>query len=272
MTTQIKADNTTTTENDNSDNKAAYNKATFGPLGKYAIIGVFMVSIIVTTAIMLDKQVSTVDEQIVAIEKEVAELNALNLNTTVTVDNTETTVSIADKPESNETPAPTEVTEVYVTPVDAQTIETPAADVFVSTQTITKETVSVTDIDSKQMPGSAEVAVIEPANTEKTAQIQQSQAVMDNKDQQWQARIEADKLEQKQHMSEMFARIKSLESQQLEKYKIQQDKQIERLREQNAKQQQMIETLVLRNKELFEVRAASTQRNQAQREQLLNRI
>ncbi len=42
------------------------NKIVFGPLGKYAIIAVLMVSIIVTTAIMLEKQLgsvrSTVDE------------------------------------------------------------------------------------------------------------------------------------------------------------------------------------------------------------------
>ena len=50
------------------------NKALFGPLGKYAIVGVLMGSVIVTTAIMLDKQPGS-KEHIAAIEKEIAQMN-----------------------------------------------------------------------------------------------------------------------------------------------------------------------------------------------------
>ena len=70
----------------------------------------------------------------------------------------------------------------------------------------------------------------------------------------------------------MFERIKALEAQQLDRYKANQDDQIGRLREQIAKQQAMIESLVLRNENLFELRSANIQRNQDNREQLLNRI
>ncbi len=73
-------------------------------------------------------------------------------------------------------------------------------------------------------------------------------------------------------MTEMFTRIESLESEQLDQYKARQEKQIERLRGQITQQQQMIETLILRNKNGFDLRAASMQRRQAKREQMLNRI
>ena len=70
----------------------------------------------------------------------------------------------------------------------------------------------------------------------------------------------------------MFARIKALESKQLDTYKANQDSQVVRLREQISQQQQMIEALIVRNKDQFELRSTSVQRNQANREQMLNRI
>ena len=65
MTTETKADNTTETNN----------LSTFQPLGKYAAIAVIMVSIIVTTAIMLDKQFNSAERELAAIESEVAGLD-----------------------------------------------------------------------------------------------------------------------------------------------------------------------------------------------------
>ena len=51
------------------------NKTVFAPLVKYAIIAVLMVSIIVTTTVMLDKQLNSAEHQVVAtIEEEVNEL------------------------------------------------------------------------------------------------------------------------------------------------------------------------------------------------------
>jgi len=73
-------------------------------------------------------------------------------------------------------------------------------------------------------------------------------------------------------MTEMFARINTLESQRLDRYKANQDGQIVRLRKQISQQQHMIETLVLRNKDLFDMRAANMQRHQENRKQVLNRI
>ena len=88
MTTETPSNNTSPTDN----------KAIFGPLGKYAVIAVIMVSIIVTTAIMLDKQLNTVDAQIAQIEADIAKVNKQDSNTveiTAGVENTAANAEVA---------------------------------------------------------------------------------------------------------------------------------------------------------------------------------
>ena len=256
MTTEMKAKKTTSpTVNDN--------KTVFAPLGKYAVVAVIMASIIVTTVIMLDKQLNTVEEQIAAIENEVAEMHITDSKTGNTTNTEQAAEVIASAPEANktETTKETEITAqeeaaATPTPVATQTTETPTADVLVAI-----ESTPVTDTKPK------EVAAIETVETVTAVKSRQTELEMDHN-----TRIEAYKLEQKQRMAEMFARIRSLETKQLDQYKVNQDEQITRLRAQLVSQQQIIDRLVLRKKELFELRAANIQKNQARREQVLNRI
>ena len=279
MTTKTKTDNTSTPT-------VSDNKAIFAPLGKYAVIGVIMVSIIVTTAIMLDKQLSTVEEKIAAIESEVVELNAKDTPVA------EITASTSTEPETINEVASTndeqQNTDVVVK-LDT-TVETLSAEVLVTTeaapevssQTVTAISSSSNNNTQQEVPeteviAKADMVKSETAATENTIQTSQAPFAMTNMnktnfDQERQARMDAFKHEQKQHMSNMFARIKVLESEQLDKYKANQEKQIVRLREQLAQQQQMIEALMLRNNDLFELRAANVQRIQDNREKMLNRI
>ena len=251
MTTDKKSDQTTTAVNDN--------RAVFGPLGTYAVVAVIMVSIIVTTAIMLDKELNTVEAKIAAIESEVTETHTddtKNIDTQETLDTSTVVIADVSEPIVAEETAKIDVTPVAAQPVTEQVVEAPSAEVLVA---IEESPVS----SQKDEP----VANLETTEPEIAAQTSQARFEQDN-----QARIEAYKLEQKQHMAEMFARIKSLESQQLDQYKTTQDEQISRLRNQLVSQQQMIDKLILRNKELFELRAANVQRVQHNREQALNRI
>ncbi len=261
MTTENteKTENTVTTENETNDNKKV-----FGPLGKYAVVAVIMVSIIVTTAIMLNKQLGTVEEQLAAMENEVAEINDANTTSTVTSAASEATSETQDVAEAQARPVEVEAAEV-------QAIEAPSAEVLVAAEDTAKETVSETVVSAtKDSP--TEAASIAPVMEKNSAEYDQAQLTMEKRDQEHQARIEAFKAEQKQHMTEMFARIKTLDAQRLDEYKIKQDEQVERLREQIAKQEQMIEALILRNKEWIEMRAASMQRSQSNREKMLERI
>ncbi len=139
----------------------------------------------------------------------------------------------------------------------AATTETQPAETVTAATAVT-ETTPVNNVTADQFKM---VAI------KNSTQMHQAERLQKN-----QARIKAYKLEQKQHLAEIFTRIKALESKQLERYKANQDGRIVRLRKQISEQHQMIETLVLRNKELFELRAANIQRNQDNREQTLNRI
>ncbi len=269
MTTETPSKNTTTTDN----------KAIFAPLGKYAVIAVIMVSIIVTTAIMLEKQFNTIDQQVAELETEVAESNAKKL-----------------KP--SEDTASTKINNITIS-VEAElqtsaTVEVPTADVLIATKKkriaiteetqkdsslvaestattieVNPETTLATSTSIEQTAQASPIATIKQTHTDRQATLtDRNKARKEAR----QVRIETFKLEQKKHMTELFARIKTLESKQLGQYKASQQNQVVSLRKQLARQQKMIEALVLRNKDLYELRSANTQRNQSNRERILNRI
>lgn len=252
-----KAENTATpTEKETNDNKVV-----FGPLGKYAVVGVIMVSIIVTTAIMLNKQLGTVEEQLAAMESEVAEINDAN---TVDIQATKANEATSETQDVAEVAKAQEVVKVEAT--EAQAVAAPATEVLAPAEAAAEKTVS------EATSPATEAAAIAPAESNEVADDDEFQLAMDQREQEHQARIEAFKDEQKQHMSEMFTRIKTLEAQRLDEYKIRQDEQVERLRQKIAKQEQLIEELILRNNEWIEMRAASMQRSQSYREEMLERI
>ena len=220
MTTETKADNVTETNN----------LSTFKPLGKYAVIAVIMVSLIVTTAIMLDKQFNSAERELATIESEVASL-----------DNTETATLIESNLETKTDKGAMAAVESEVNTTQALPANTP-------------------DITS--------IVAVENTPSNDT----QANAVQNDIEQKSNDRITTYKLEQKQRMTDMYARIKTLEAKQLERYKSNQDKQVEQLRTRIAEQEQLIEELITRNNEWFELRTANIQRNQARREDILNRI
>jgi hypothetical protein len=255
MTTETKLENTTATaETSTTENQTASNKAVFGPLGKYAIVAVIMVSVIVTTAIMLNKELGTVEGKIASIEDEVSELAAADATTSESI-NTDTIIS-AKVSEDNVAATTAETTPVIISSAETTvSSESTKAAVFA----VTSREVIVAD--------TAPTAKTESTTYESMIQARHAQLASQKQD-----RIDAHKLEQKQRMTEMFARIKTLEAKQLDQYKSHQDTQVERLREQIAIQQKMIDTLISRNKELYDLRAANVQEHQTKREAIINRI
>ncbi len=228
MTTETETETKTKTEQDKTSKSD--NKAVFGPLGKYAAIAVIMVSIIVTTAIMLDRQLNTVEQEIATIENEVAAL--------IIADTTDTAVIVTEETIEEQSPLATVDQNVMPTDTDNTTLKTIASSDVV-------------------------VEANEPTIVSQPAVRNQVQST---------DRIATYKLEQKQRMSDLFARIKTLEAQQLDQYKSNQGKQVDRLRKRVTQQQYLIEELIARNKKWFELRTANVQRSQARREDILNRI
>ncbi|MBT8119851.1 MAG: hypothetical protein KJN89_09070 [Gammaproteobacteria bacterium] len=258
------------------------NKKVFGPLGKYAVVAVIMVSIIVTTAIMLNRQLGTVEEQLAAMESEIAEINDANTNNHESTLASDTAIESTATTEVAQVEAPIVAEAAQVeSPVAAEaaeltTVETPA----VTEEAIATETTAATDdsaklaevADSDVQNTAADATPIEDVKVASSAEVESHAFDMEKIDQERQARIEAFKAEQKQHMTEMFARIKTLEEQRLDEYKTSQDQQIERLREQIARQEEVIEALILRNKEWMDMREARMQESQSKREEMLERI
>ena len=289
-----KTEKTEITSTTTTDNKVSDNKAVFGPLGKYAVVAVIMVSIIVTTAIVLDKELGTAEEKLAVAENKVAAANAVDEETAAKVESSEAATSIEVIAETDEAQGTAELAEIETAAVNVQASAAETAEVqpdetkvpvaVETNETIAtvKETVADSSSNAEQTSNAVPAistqttakieSVSTDTKTEDFVQERQSHSVGGNQNNEWLARIEAYKLEQKQHMTEMFTRIESLESEQLDQYKARQEKQIERLRGQITQQQQMIETLILRNKNGFDLRAASMQRRQAKREQMLNRI
>ena len=119
MSTEKESGNTTTTLDNKIDNKTD-NKALFGPLGIYAMAGVIIVSIMITTVILLNKQTGTTAaaESIAAIEKEIAESNAYESTasiTTTATNETETIETAAIESENKQIQDSIEQAEVEVT-------------------------------------------------------------------------------------------------------------------------------------------------------------
>jgi len=297
MTTENKSETKTSPATSN-------NKAVFAPLGKYAAIAVIMVSIIVTTAIMLNKQLDDVGAEIAALEVESSEIYEKNTDATTeksdrttlvttsenteinadvktvvtkkavatdeTVANKTVTIETANTTASSSQQAATAITsQTEATQPIAATAETPSAEVLVAKQATTAVTEATSQAENTTP---FEMATVQTASQKisdrkNTTQSAQAQMAQEN-----QARIDNFRAEQKQHMSAMFARIKTLETTQLDRFKTNQDEQITRLREQIAQQQKMIDALIARNKDILELRAANVERKQAKREQMLNRI
>ena len=274
MTTEKNTEKDIEIEKEASTAATSDNKAVFAPLGKYAAVAVIMVGIIVTTAIMLDRQLNTVEEQLAVLETEAAAayavVNEVSTDETVTaevvtaeVEPAKVESTKADTTAETKEKVTSETVAVAAAPV-ATPIEAPAAEVTVAKKTIT--TPVATEV-KHNIAQAIPAAQFELTTAKSSAQARQAQLAKE-----YQARIDTYKAEQKKNMSDMFARIKALEAQQLDRYKAGQDGQIARLRKQITEQQKMIETLVLRNKDMFELREANVQRVQANREQVLNRI
>lgn len=258
MSTEIEQVQTTeASSNSQTTDKPASNKNVFAPLGIYAAVAVIMVSIIVTTAIMLNNELGTVDDNIASIEEAISDVHA------------------ADSSIANAEPVMTETAVSTEMSADITTGSTATTDAIVVAAVESTETAAVMTIESTNNVTASERAIADAAafsETESFARENTDRALHQELTARNQARIESYKLEQKQHMTEMLSRVRALEVQQLDQYKAQQDTQVERLREQIAVQQKMIDSLISRNKELYDLRAAKMQQYQTHREEIINRI
>jgi len=300
----------------------ASNKSVFGPLGKYAIVAVFIVSIIVTTAIMLEKQLGTTDERLAAIQ---AELNfaensqentdQVSAETTIASDsdvkaNTENTAPVATTSTETQTVATTDTADespvvekqiavsqpAETAPANeaAASISTPTPVETVATEKIAEQapsetvitTTAANEVSTKPVTVAAASQAIKSTATEtkqiavkpvhknlsSEQRIAQMKARQEKINAEHQARMAAIKAKQKATLTAMFKRIEALEAKQVNNYASSQDRQIAALRKQVQHQQEIIDSIIVHNKEMLNIRKVNIERVQQRRQAILNRI
>ena len=87
--------NKTTETNAAENTQPSDARVILGPLAKYAAVGLVLVGIIITTAIMLDKQLNDIDREMAALEAELAEANEQARQDAANADQANTTTEVA---------------------------------------------------------------------------------------------------------------------------------------------------------------------------------
>ncbi len=213
------------------------------PLIRYAAIGVVLVGIIVTTALMLDRQIDDIETEIAALETEIVEANNTITATTAVVAETVETVQV-----------------VETTPV----IETiPVVEVATEVETAT---VVETATDKTPVEVAEKIAVETVAPVEVAVSPVQAQPVQP-------AIMASDRMPFETSFEDMIAErneyLKEMDRIYLEEFKASQQQQLEMMREQLARQEQRIIDMEKRQQQRYNIRAANIKETQQMREEFL---
>jgi BMFP domain-containing protein YqiC len=257
---------TNTSENEHADSTPSDARVILGPLVKYALMGLVLVSIIITTAVMLDRQFNDIDQATI-LEASPAptkqntdsdtnsEASTESARTFITnaapqpqlttplVDNTEASkkTEISEKAES-ESPA--------VNPVEnrmdaVSAVESPASTSAVE-QVNTAEAVAA----------DTAIAVIAPVKSESGTEIQNT--IVSPSDKAFEALI-----------AERNAYLNQMDLTYLEELKASQQKQLQHMRARVARQEQRIKEMEARFRERYQDRASNVKEMQELRDYFL---
>jgi len=238
------------TDNNEDQNKQSDARIILGPLVKYAAMGFVLVSIIITTAVMLDRQFNDIDREVAKLE---AQLAHAKTNTVVEVD---TDISTGSQAEASSTveadavkrqePAVSEAAEATEADKPATSgvgtsVVTPAQETqVVATQPLVTETIAT------------ETTAVEDVLTDS---INKNAGLFDKS--------------RETLIAERNAYLKEMDRVYLEQFKASQEKQLQFMRERLAHQQQSIEAMEKRNQEIYDVRADKVKEMQQMRDSFL---
>jgi hypothetical protein len=227
-----------------------------GPLVKYAAVGFVLVSIIITTAVMLDRQFNSIDKEVAELQ---AQLAQANVDTAVVVDDDSTAESQADATPVIEVEAvqqeqmTADVTEA-VKPAAAPTVENSVDTMPAVIQTAVQE--AETEVIVTESPV-AEAAVADekvvPADV--TDKVNRQPGFFDRS---------FDELiaERNQYLEEMDRVY-------LEDLRASRERHLQFMRDRIARQEQRIQEMEQRRREIYDYRAADLKEMQQRREYFL---
>ena len=228
-----------------------------GPLVKYAAMGFVIVSIIITTAVMLDRQFNDIDREVAELEAQLAQarkntVDEFDTGTTTDLHVEATPVVEAAAAPSVETVA-VQQEPVISDPAVVNEAEIPAA--------------SVVDNNVDVAPQVAQPAA-QPLETETNVaeDLVTEDAVVD-------AAINSNDFFDKS-MDDVIAKrntyLRERDRVYLEEFKANQEKQLQFMRERLVRQEKRIEQMEKRNQEIYDYRAANVKEMQQKRESFLD--
>lgn len=252
---------TPATETDDNEelNKQSDARIILGPLVKYAAVGLVLVGIIITTAVMLDRQFNDIDREVAELQAQLAQAS-MDAAVETNADNSagsqaeaapavavealkqEPAISAVAETTDAEKPAAKPVVEnnVAATPAVTQT----AAEAVKKEVIVTESTV-------------AEAAVAEDTVVEATVAVETIK--------------HSDFFDKS--FDEMIAErnnyLKERDRLYLEEFKASLERQLQFMRERFAHQEQRIQEMEKRNQEIYDYRAASIKERQQRRESFL---
>lgn len=271
-------------DNENTSLPPSDNKHVFNPLGKYAIFAAITVSIIVTTAVMLDKQLNTASNNLAAIQAEIDTTQPQVLN-----------LARAKELKTSENAAGSKATTVSTAVVTSTATKHPEKTVNVA---------SATQINGKKplntastpLPATPSIQTLKKTNNKFAAVVtnrEAAPAASEPRPRFYHARqnniaqnighherfmpenpayIKAMRARQKRDMAEMFHRMNTIDAERLQQLELNQHRQIAALREQLGRQQHTINAMINRDKQILQMRRMAIQRVQQQRQYILNQI
>ena len=240
----------TETENNENQNQPSDARVILGPLVKYAAMGFVIVSIIITTAVMLDHQFNDIDREVAELEAQLAQANK---EAAGEIDTGTTAELLAE-------PAPAvETVAVQQEPVISEPVEVNEAE---------KPAVSVVDNNVDAAPQVAQPAA-QPVETETNAADATVAEDLVTEDAVVEAANNSYDFFDKS-MDEVIAERNTylIEKDRvyLEEFKASQERQLQFMRERLAHQEQRIKEMEQRNQEIYDYRAANVKEMQQRRE------
>lgn len=219
-----------------------------GPLVKYALMGFVIVSVIITTAVMLDRQFNDIDRELAILKSELAAANP------ATVTNTET----AEKARTTDVVITNAAVYGAATTVIAENTETetPAA------SKVENKIEARTAIQPAESPIVAQTDTAEAVLTESAAKAETVTVIKNGDIGHFDQSIEAVIAERKAYLKEMD-RIY------LEGYRARQEKQMQYMRQRLAGQKQRIKEMEARYQKRYDDHAGNVMQRQKWRENFL---
>jgi hypothetical protein len=246
----------TETDNHEEQNKQSDARIILGPLVKYAAVGLVLVGIIITTAVMLDRQFNDIDREVAELQAQLAQAN-MDTAAEANADNSARSPAKAAPAVAAETvkqePAVSAAAETAVAekPAAIPVVENSQAATPAVTQTAAqavKKEVTVTESTV------AEAAVAEDTVVEATV-ADETNRHSDFFDKSFDELI-----------AERNNYLKERDRLYLEEFKASLERQLQFMRERFAHQDQRIQEMEKRNQEIYDYRAASIKERQQRRE------